>query len=337
MIPEEKKAIVARALHEAFGVSEYGDIQILTAGLSTALVFRIVVKGRPRLLRVITRTDAMNDPTRQFACMKAGAEAGIAPRIWYTSIEDRVSITDFVEARPFPLAEALVRLPATLRTLHALPPFPNTVKYLDAMAGFINKFQAAKILPESETSELLQLHAQVMSVYLRNDADMVSCHNDLKPENVLFDGNQVWLVDWEAAFLNDRYLDLSIVANFVVITESDEELFLRTYFGTAPTQYQLARFYLMRQILHMSYAAVFFLIGSAGKPVEPDANVSSFRDFHNRVWSGEISLAPADAKLRYARVHMNQLFENARTPRFQDALRIVSAHDASQAQPGESR
>lgn len=323
MIPEAKKAAVARALHEAFGVTQFENMRILTAGLSSALVFRIVVKGRPYLLRVITRTDAMNNPTRQFACMKSGAEAGLAPRIWYTSIEERLSITDFVEAHPFPITEALVRLPVTLRTLHALPPFPKTVNYLDAMAGFINKLHAAKILPESETGELVQLHERVMSVYPRIHSDMVSCHNDLKPENVLFDGDRAWLVDWEAAFLNDRYLDLSIVANFVIITEADQELYLRTYFGEAPSQYQLARFYLMRQILHMSYAAVFFLIGAAGKPVEPDANVLSFRDFNDRIWSGEISLAPADAKLQYARVHLNQLFENVRAARFQDALRIV--------------
>jgi len=322
MIPEAKKAAVARALHETFGVTEFENMRILTAGLSSALVFRIVVKGRPYLLRVITRTDAINDPIRQFACMKSGAEAGLAPRIWYTSIEERFLITDFVEAHPFPITKALVGLPVTLRTLHALPPFPKTVNYLDAMAGFIHKLHAAKILPESETGELVQLHERVMSVYPRH-SDMVSCHNDLKSENVLFDSDRAWLVDWEAAFLNDRYLDLSIVANFVIVTEADEELYLRTYFGQAPSPYQLARFYLMRQILHMSYAAVFFLIGAAGKPVEPDANVLSFRDFNDRIWFGEISLAPADAKLQYARVHLNQLFENVRAARFQDALRIV--------------
>jgi thiamine kinase-like enzyme len=239
-------------------------------------------------------------------------------------VEDRISITDFVEARFFPTSEALVRLPATLRTLHALPAFPNTVKYLDAMDGFIKKFQGAKILPESETGELFQLYERVRDVYPRNDADMVSCHNDLKPENVLFDGNRVWLVDWEAAFLNDRYLDLAVVANFVVTNEAEEKGYLRAYFGEAASEYRLARFYLMRQILHVSYAAVFFLFGSSGKPVEPNAKVPAFRDFHNRVWAGEISLAGEEAKVQYARVHMSQTLQEMRTARFQDALRIVS-------------
>jgi hypothetical protein len=87
--------------------------------------------------------------------MRSGAAAGIAPRVWYTSVEDRISITDFVEARPFPVNEALVRLPSALKELHALPAFPRAVNYLDAVDGFIRKFQDAKILPESETRNSL--------------------------------------------------------------------------------------------------------------------------------------------------------------------------------------
>ena len=46
-----------------------------------------------------------------------------------------------------------------------------------------------------------------------------------------FDGNRIWLVDWESAFLNDRYVDLAIVANFFVKDEAQEEAYLSAYFG----------------------------------------------------------------------------------------------------------
>jgi len=328
MIPEAKTAVVGRALQEAFGVNEFEDIRMLTAGLSTAVVFRIVVRGCPYLLRIITRTDAMNDPTRQFACMKSAAAAGLAPRVWYTSTEDRISITDFVEARQFPTTEALAVLPLTLRTLHALPPFPKMIVYRDyfeALDGYIQKFRAAKIMPASETEELFQLYARVQSVYPRQDAEMVSSHNDLKPENILFDGARVWLVDWEAAFLNDPYTDLAVTANFVVTNDAEEEIYLRTYFGEAVSEYRLARFYLMRQALHMFYAMIFLLLGSSGKPIELNAKAPDFRDFHDGIWAGEISLASAETKLQYGRVHMNQVLRNMRTTRFQDALSVVSS------------
>jgi aminoglycoside phosphotransferase (APT) family kinase protein len=264
VIPEAKKDAVAHALREAFGVTEFEDIRGLTAGLSSALVFRIVVRGCPYLLRLIMSTDAtagpgQGDQTRHFACMRKAAEAGIAPRVWYDSAEDRISITDFVQARPFPRIEALARLPGTLQALHASPSFPplGVANHLDVIDGFVRKFQAAKILPESETAELFQGYARVASVYPRHDSDVVSSHNDLKPENILFDGDRVWLVDWEAAFLNDRYLDLAVVANFVVTNDAEEEAYLRSYFGEAAGEYRHARFYLMRQILHIAYAVVF--------------------------------------------------------------------------------
>ena len=332
MIPEAKKDAVALALREAFGVTEFEDIRMLTAGLSPALVFRIVVRGCPYLLRVIMSTDGavgpgQGDQTRHFTCMKLAAEAGLAPRVWYTSAEDRVAITDFVEARPFPRTEALARLPATLQRLHALPPFPRIMNAI-TLDGFVRRFRAANILPESETEELFERYAPVTSVYPR-DSDMVSCHNGLKPENLLLDGDRVWLVDWEAAFLNDRYHDLAMVANFVVTNDAEEEVYLRTYFGEAAGEYRLARFYLMRQTMHVLYAIVFMLFGSAGKPIDPNAKALDFRDFHDRIWTGEASLVTNEAKLQYAKVHMNQVLQNMREARFQDALRIVSDRHAS--------
>src|SRR5262245_18268821 len=100
MIPEAKSAAVARVLKDTVGVSEFEDSQRLnSAKLTSAHVFRIVVRECPYLLRLITRTDANTDPTRQFTCMKIAAEAGLAPRVLYTSIEDRVSLNAFVETR----------------------------------------------------------------------------------------------------------------------------------------------------------------------------------------------------------------------------------------------
>ena len=285
LIPESKKESVARALLETFGVSEFDDIQKLTQGLSAAKVFRIAVSGRSYLLRLVEEGTlagpGQGDQSRHYHCMTKGAESGIAPRVLYVNAGDRICITDFVQARPLPRSEALARLPITLRALHALPPFPplGPRSHLDIMDTMVRKFLDANLLPAKETSEVLHGFDRVAAAYPRSESDMVSSHNDLKPENILFDGVRVWLVDWEASFLNDRYLDLAVVANFVVTNEVEEEAFLRAYFGEAAGDYRRAQFFLMRQILHSAYAAMFLRLGSGSRPVENESSCPAVSRF----------------------------------------------------------
>ena len=328
MIPQEKSAAVSRGVHEAFGTTAIEDIRKITQGLSSDLVFRLVVQGSPYLLRIMTRIDERMDPGRIFACMRAAAEAGLAPCVRYSNVEDGISITDFVEAVPFPATQALVQLPGTLRRLHALLPFPKAFNYVTAHNGFIWRFRKAGLLPKGEIEEIFTRYEQVCAAYPRLDSDMVSCHQDLKPENVLFDGHRVWLVGWQAALVNDRYFDLAIVANFVVNNDAEERTYLQEYFGQPPDEYQLARLFLMRQVMHMMSAAVFLLLGSSGKPVDQSEKAPEFRYFHQRIWAGEINLADNEMKCVYGRVHWEELLRNVRRVRFDEALRIVSDRHA---------
>src|SRR6478752_809302 len=319
MIPQEKSAAVTLGLNEAFGVTEYEDILDLTERPGSNRAFRMIVRGSAYLLRINTRA---GDMTRHFTCMRAAADAGLAPRVMYASAEDRISITDFVEAVPFTAPDALVRIPAALRTLHALPPFPGapfntTCTFLlnqgPALDGFLKKFRSSSILPESEAEELLARYRQVAAVYSRLEADLAPSHNDLfKPDNMLFDGNRLWMVDWEAAFQNDRYADLAVVANMIVSNESEERIYLQEYFGDAPDEYRRARFYLMRQLAHMFYAIAFLTLESSSKPIDRSESVPVYSDFQRRFWAREVSLVDNQAKTVYGRVHWEQLSQNMR-------------------------
>jgi thiamine kinase-like enzyme len=328
MIPEAKNAAVSLALQETFGITKFEDIRKMTKGLSSDLVFRIVVQGTPYLLRIMTHVDERNDPARIFACMKAAAKANLAPRVRYVNAEDGTSITDFVEVVPLTVTQSLVKLPAALRRLHDLPPFPQLFNYVTPHDGFIWRFRKADLLPRDQTEELFSKYEQVCAVYPRLDSDLVPCHNDLKPENVLFDGQRVWLVDWQSAFVNDRYFDLATAANFVATCDEDELAYLDRYFGQRPDDYQRARFFLMRQVVHMFYATVFLLLGSAGKPINLSEKLPSFADFHRRIWEGDVNLAVSNSKIVYGRVHWEQLLQNMRQPRFVEALKIVSDRNA---------
>lgn len=334
MIPNEKQPAVTHALHTAFGVNEYEDIQLLTGGLSTALAFKIVVKKSPYLLKIL-RKEVISNPAHEFACMQTAAEAGIAPKIWYANVEDRILITDFVEAKPFPNDMISLIVP-TLRTLHSLPGFPkmlSNMNYLDVMDGIAHRFQTAKLLPESATEEVFRHYADLLKVYPRNEADLVASHNDLKPQNIRFDGERIWLVDWESAFLNDEYLDLAIVANFFIKDEAEEDAYLSAYFGEPAgerSEYRRARFYLMRQILSIFYATLLLTeVSRSGLSIDAEIAVPDFRQYHEDLIADKIDMLNAEAKLQYGILHLREALRNMRTPRFEAALALVSKFHAN--------
>jgi len=319
---------VTRALQAAFGVNEYEDIRLLTGGLSSALAFKIVVRNNPYLMNIL-RTEVISNPAHEFACQQTAVEAGIAPRIWYANVEERILITDFVEAKPLP-DDIVPLIVPTLRKLHALPHFPKVVNYFDTIDGFIRRFQAAKILPESATGELFRRYANVQKVYPRHATDLVASHNDLKPQNILFDGNRIWLVDWESAFLNDEYVDLAIVANFFVKDEAQEEVYLRAYFAEPASEYRLARFYLVRQAVSMFYATLLLQEASrAGLTIDVDMPTPDFREFHQDLITDKVDIANAEAKLQYGMIHLREALRNMRTPRFEEAVTRVRDFHAS--------
>lgn len=323
MIPESKQTAVKNALQTAFGVDSYDSIQPITIGLSNALTFRIVIKNKPYLMK-IARTDEMSASENHFAYMKAGAEVGIAPRVWYLSTEDKILITDFIESKPFPINKAREVMPKLISRLHKLPPFHKTVNYFDSMDGIVQRVLSAKLLPDNLADEILKNYTRIKSIYPNNPEDFVSCHNDLKPENYIFDGERAWLIDWEAAFLNDPYLDLVVVANFVANNEDNELQYLENYFEKEPDQYIQARFFLMQQLLHVFYTSIFIMYASKSVPINMDNTKADFRDFHRRMWEGEIDLSKDENKLQYALVHMNQFLSNINTKRFENSLRIIS-------------
>lgn len=325
MIPATKQHAVDSALQTAFGASTIDDIIQLTTGLSSALIFKIVVNGRPYLLRVIMRDDAMANPAHYYTCMQIAAEAGVAPRVWYAGVEDRISVTDFIEPVYYTTQQAREKMPVMLRNLHALPAFPFRIHYLDVMHGFAEKFKAAGIMPAHVMDELFAVYQRIKAVYPHDTAGYVSCHNDLKPENIIYDGVRPWPVDWEGAFLNDRYCDLAVVGNFVADGEEEEKQYLQTYFNAPPTSYQYARFVLMQQLMHFFYFIFFTQVGNDGSPIDITMPALPFRQFHDDIWTGKIDLKNNTNKLAYARVHMERLRENSRTGLFEEALKVVAA------------
>ncbi len=327
LIPAAKQDAVRKALQTAFQTTSVDSISVLKGGLSNAQVYKLVVGGQAYVLRIVMRVEAFNDPLRQYLCMKRAADAGIAPQVYYASAEDALSITAFVEAQPLPPGETLISpLAEMIKTIHATPSFPPLVNFLDGVDLFIGNYRATGLLPESATEEHFRYYAQIQQAYPRHDPDLVSSHNDLNRGNLLYDGRKLWVIDWEAAFLNDRYVDLAIVGKAFAPDAAREDRFLRAYFGAALDDYRRARYFLMVQITHFYYGLILLnMVAGAGARAggfvaDPGMETPSMGAFHQQIGTGTISLQTLDNQLLYGKIMLNEALQNMKTARFGESL-----------------
>jgi hypothetical protein len=276
------------------------------------------VGGIAYLLRVETGRDALRDPHRGYACMRLAAEACLAPRVRYADPGDGVAITDFVEAGDdlSTPADRVVELAQAVRALHAIDGFPPLVDYLDGVGAIVT--QARGVFPAGAFDCWTTLHAACW----RLPVEAVSSHNDLNPRNLIHDGRRVWLIDWEAAFRADRYVDLSAIANVFAPDADGEALLLRTYFGRQATAAERARLYLFRQVSHVFHAAVF-AVGLAGQARADSLDGPALDVIHQGLALGEPLLETVQGRLDYALARLRTARAGIAAPAFAEAVRVA--------------
>lgn len=315
---------VRRGLRAAFGTETLDGWTPLSGGLSGARLWRIRVGGIAYLLRVETGRDALRDPHRGYRCMALAAEACLAPRVRYADPDDGVAIMDFIEARSLTLdpvgtrAELVVELAQAVRALHAIEGFPPLVDYLEGLNGLVDTAGRAGVVPVGAFDPWPRLRA----VCERLDPQPVSSHNDLNPRNLLHDGRRVWLIDWEAAFRADRYVDLAAIANVFAPDPESEALLLRTYLGREARADERARLWLFRQVSHVFHAAVF-IAGVAGQARAERLDGPDLDALHQGLALGEPLLDAPEGRLAYGLARLRTVTANIESPAFAEAARAA--------------
>jgi len=71
----------------------------------------------------------------------------------------------------------------------------------------------------------------MIEFYTKYTEDSVVSHNDLNPMNILWQGNNPTLIDFEYASVNDCYFDLAAISIEFSLDKKAESLMLRRYFG----------------------------------------------------------------------------------------------------------
>lgn len=99
--------------------------------------------------------------------------------------------------------------------LHQLPAVGHHYDVYALIDAWLMQLHQATLEPSVQAllAQVTRI-AQTLERVPRPD-QLVLCHNDLNPKNVLFDASRpkMWLIDWEAAGMNDPLFELAVMAH----------------------------------------------------------------------------------------------------------------------------
>lgn len=210
--------------------------------------YRVTVAGESFVVRIPGRdTAALGiDRERERACTAAAAGLGIGPEVAPFPAPPDILITRFIPGQPVEAVTPalLARIGTALARVHAGPAFPGVFRPFATVIDYLRRCGPDAQLPEGFASLLSR--AETVDRALRATAPPDRpCHNDLLLANVIDDGRELRILDWEYAAMGDPWFDLGNFAANQELDEPAERLLLAAYAGEA-TEAALARLSLMR-------------------------------------------------------------------------------------------
>jgi aminoglycoside phosphotransferase (APT) family kinase protein len=330
LIPDDRRETARSALTAAFGAVPLTALQPITSGVS-ALIYRIEVADRPYLLRLESlKRDAVRDPQRAYRCMRMAVEAGVAPALHHADPAAGVAIMDFVPERPLSDyrggPEGLARdLGELVAQLQATPAFPPVANYLTVLEGLLGRLVGSGLF----TAGLLDRHQEgferIRAAYPWDSKALVSSHNDPHPGNILFDGDRLWLIDWETAYRNDPLVDVAIFTMYFAASPELEAVLLRSWLGRAPDRALRARLVLMRQLTRVFYACASSLNAAATPRLVPESDLTALTpaEFRAAVEQGQLALGEPETQRIGGKVALATFLAGLAKPEFEEALVVV--------------
>ena len=267
------------ALRHVLGAVPIDAVAPLAGGFTTAAVFRIEAGGRRYVLRVEGTPSPLRNP-HQYQSMRIASEAGIAPRLHHCDEDNRVAVIDYIEAQPlgsfaggpYARAQALGEL---RQRLDATPAFPYFVDYPAIVARLWAHVCRTGLFADGVLDPVNERLAEIRAAYVWDRADSVSCHNDPVPANILYDGNRLWLIDWESAYCNDPLVDVAIMSDHFARTEELQATLMQAWLGRVPDAASFARLKQVAALTRLYYAGVFLSASALVPRAAPDSSLAA--------------------------------------------------------------
>ncbi len=253
-LPEIKRlALLMRTASQA----EINEVDVMGGGLTNRNFKVTLSNGQKVAVRLAGKgtSEYMNRPAEKRNATLM-ASLGINAEIYFFDLKTGSQLSQFIEGD----------------TMHP-EDFQTNTKILKDAADIMRKYHQsgfdfadvfspmreiqgyARILRDNnfdevyeEMPEIRDRLLDVMEAYAENPQKLVPCHNDPLSENFMFDGEKLYLIDWEYAGMNDPTFDLAAIINENNLNEEAQTVFLEHYYGGSVSEEQQARVHISRLV-----------------------------------------------------------------------------------------
>jgi len=279
----------------------------IAAGLSGAGVYRVEAAGETFVLKISGEGEPLARWASKLHIQQLAANAGVAPRVVHADEARRAVVSAFVVDRSFPAfygdprthEAALVQLGRMVRRVHELPlpPAADSRDPVEFLATIWSGFEASFPLPAFVGEAVQRVLAEQPPA---RERALVLSHNDINPPNLVYDGENLLLLDWETAGPNDPLHDLAAISVFLRMDEAACLKLLAAYDGE-PASRLPARFAYSRRLVAVLCGTLFLHLASRGGYAGAAGDVTleatpALGDLYQRMRSGALSVATGEGQ-----------------------------------------
>ena len=324
----EHQRLITQAVKNAFETDSWLHVDTFSRGHSPSVLYKLEIENNHYVAKLADPHYSGWNLSTAYGAQINAFKNGVAPKIHYSNPNTGILITEYIEAvssdkinRKQP--DRLEKLAKLLKRLHRCDDFQQGPSIYDRI-----EFMHNPLPLDFKSHPLIKQAMQVKETIqqtLVDAKDIKPCHGDVTPFNLLFDGNDFCLVDWDTVTQDNFYFDLATAMIFFYFDdEHASEVFLEHYFGQAPNQMETDKLNVMTIFVYLYYG-ISLAFTSSGRKIdllsqEAIEALPNYSQFMDSIASGKVNLSDGQSQQQLGFIYLKMADAVCRGDAFKNSI-----------------